>query len=457
MSAIYNDPKDFDIAPAAWPLMDPGSPDAPVFLGKSMGRFFHGSGPMEERNAALLKWIQQRNANGVWPYGLRTLGPNRAETTIRHPSGAHVTGINLTTVDYLGLSQDERLRDVAIEAIREHGFHTPSSGPLMGNSVPSHELMKRLGTLLGGRSAFLCPTGWAAAFAAISGVVRKDDFVVMDEIAHQSLQQAAYGCTPNVQLFRHLDNGHLEDRLRAIREADSRAAVLVATEGLFSMDGDAPNVRELVEICRRYGALLLLDVAHDLGATGPGGTGSIGAHGMLDEVDIIAGSLSKTFGTNGGFISTRAPSIEWAQLCFGGPYTYSTAMSPVQVAIALRALDIVTGPEGDALRARMMDNVMHVRNGATARGLGLFGSPSPIVSVFIGKETHARVAGMLSFQAGLIATCLEFPVVQRGAARYRLSLSPRFTTEQLDRALDIIAASIAEAAEMLAAPVSAVA
>lgn len=449
MSPMRKNPAKLDLPPAAWPAMDSQGPDARSFLGKSMGRFFPAAGPMEERNEALYAWIQKRRENGVWPYGLCTLAAPASEATVRHPAGTHVHGINLVTVDYLGLSQDERLKDAAIEAIREHGFHTPSSGPLMGNSTRSCELENKIAAFLGRPSAFLCPTGWAAAFAAISGVVRKDDFVVMDEIAHQSLQQAAYACTPNVQTFRHLDNGHLEERLRAIRADHPREAVLVATEGLFSMDGDAPDLTELVGICRRYGALVLIDVAHDLGSTGPRGTGTIGAHGLLAEVDIIAGSLSKTFGTNGGFISSRSPAIEWTQLCFGGPYTYSTAMSPVQVGIAHAAIDIVSGPEGDQLRADLMDNVVHVRQGAVDRGLEVFGSPSPIVSVFIGKETRSRVAGMLSFHAGLIATCLEFPVVQRGAARYRLSLSPRFTHGQLDQALDIIAASVEQAGAIL--------
>jgi len=451
-TSMRKNPADLELAAAEWPRMDPHAPDAKLFLGKSMGRFFGGSGPLEERNEALCDWIERRTANGVWPYGLRTLAAPGTEAMVRHSAGTCIRGINLTMVDYLGLSRDERLKEAAIRAIHEFGVHTPSSGPLMGNSIPSCELEQRVAAFLGRPSAFLCPTGWAAAFAAISGVVRPHDFVVMDEIAHQSLQQAAYASTPNVQLFRHLDNNHLEERLRALREEHPREAVLVVTEGLFSMDGDAPHFGELVEICRRHEALVLADVAHDLGATGPGGTGSIGAHGLMAEVDIVAGSFSKSFGTNGGFISSKSPAVEWPQLCFGGPYTYSTAMSPVQVAIAREALEIVAGDEGDRLRAGLMDNVLHLRRGAEARGLGLFGVPSPIVSVFIGKETRSRVAGMLSFHAGLIATCLEFPVVQRGAARYRLSLSPRFTHEQLDAALDIVAASIEQAAAMLDAP-----
>ncbi len=432
-----------------WPELDPGSDTAAPLLGRNMGRFFPGTGDMESRNEALHAWVHDRAAAGLWPYGLEARAGHGPETTVRHSCGAHVTGINLTAVDYLGLTQNERLREAGIEAIREHGVHTPSSGPLMGNSLDSTALEADLAHFLGRDAAFLCPTGWAAGFAAISGIIRKRDWVVMDELAHQCLQQAAYGCTENVQLFRHLDNEHLDERLEAIRAEHPDEAILVVTEGLFSMDGDAPDLVGLVESARRHSALVLVDVAHDLGAVGPRGTGTIGAQGLLQEIDIIAGSFSKSFGTNGGFISSKSPAIEWAQLCFGGPYTYSTAMSPVQIRVAREALALVSGQEGDALREQLMKNVEYLRAGAEARGLTLFGQPGPIVPVYIGAETVSRLAGRIAFESGLIVTSLEFPVVQRGAARYRISMSPQFTEAQMDSALDLVAQSIEQATETL--------
>jgi glycine C-acetyltransferase/8-amino-7-oxononanoate synthase len=147
----------------------------------------------------------------------------------------------------------------------------------------------------------------------------------------------------------------------------------------------------------------------------------------------------------------------WAQLCFGGPYTYSTAISPIQVAVAETAVTIIEGPEGDQLRERLRGNVAYARDGAAARGLTVLGAPSPIVPILIGREADSRLAGLLSFQKGLIATCLEFPVVQRGAARYRFSMSPTLSEQHLDRALDIVAASIAEARDILSAAVTPVA
>ncbi|MEM8930967.1 MAG: pyridoxal phosphate-dependent aminotransferase family protein [Acidobacteriota bacterium] len=393
--------------------------------------------------------MQRRNEVGLWPYGVRAIEPIGPELVVEHPSGARVRGINMTTVDYLGLCQDPRLRSAAMRAVAREGFHTPSSGPLMGNTPASSALERRLAALFRRQDAFLCPTGWAAGFTAITGIVRQTDGVLMDELAHQCLQQAAHASTTNVQYFRHLDNDDLERKLKRLRERDQSNAIVVITEGLFSMDGDSPNLRELTALCRRYDALSVVDVAHDFGATGPGGTGTIGEQAVFDQVDVVVGSFSKVLGTNGGFVASKAPAVQWAQLCFGGPYTYSTALSPVQVSVATTALERVTSDEGERLRHVLRQNVAYLRNRAEASGLTVLGVPSPIVPIFVGGAERARLAGWRSFQKGLIAPCLEFPVVQRGAARYRLSLSPLFTHAQMDSACRVLAESIGEASALV--------
>lgn len=440
-----------EVSKAAWPDFAPDNAVARQAVSSHMGRYFPGSGPMEARNEKLLEWHQARVESGLWPYSLSAFGKADVECKVRHPSGPIIEGVNFTAVDYMGLSFDDRLAEVAIQAIRDFGHHTPSSRPLMGNSPRTQRFESEFSGFLGRRSVFLCPTGWAAAYAAVTGVVRRDDHVVMDELAHSSLQNGAAAATQKIQIFRHLENESLREKLSAIRAEDAKNAILVMTEGLFSMDGDSPDLAELVEISKEYGATVLVDVAHDLGATGPQGTGTAGRDGVLQDIDILVGAFSKSFGTNGGFISTSHHGMEWAQLCFGSSFTFSTGISPAQVAVAAAALKIVSGDEGDQLRRELMKNVSRTRSGAEERGLSVLGAASPIVPVLVGKESVARLAGMYSFQAGLIATCLEFPVVQRGASRYRISMSPRYSEDQIDRGLDIIAASVARATEVVAA------
>jgi len=450
LNALLPDLRD-GVDRAEWPEFDPENQVARHAISSHMGRFFPGSGPMEARNRKLLAWHQARVESGLWPYSLSALERADVECAARHPTGPMIEGVNFTAVDYLGLTFDERLTETAIQAIRDYGHHTPSSRPLMGNTPRTQNFEAQLSAYLGRRSTFLCPTGWSAAYAAVTGVVRRDDHIVMDELAHSSLQNGAAASTSKIQIFRHLDNESLRARLAGIRAEDAKNAILVITEGLFSMDGDSPDLAELVAVSKEYRATVLVDVAHDLGATGPNGTGTAGRDGVLGEIDILVGAFSKSFGTNGGFISTLDAGMEWAQLCFGSSFTFSTGISPAQVAVAAAALQIVSGDEGDELRRTLDSNVSYIRKEAGQRGLTVLGAPSPIVPVLVGREDIARLSGMYSFQSGLIATCLEFPVVQRGASRYRVSMSPRYTHEQIDRGLDIMSSSIQRATEVVAA------
>ena len=435
------------------PTEEARAPGARSILGTSLGRFFPRSGDLETRNDAMTWWIHARADQGLWPYALRAESYG-SRSRVKAAGGAVYGGINLTSVDYLGLAQHPRLAQAGIAAIEAFGVHTPSSGPLMGNGEASVALEAELAAFLGRPSAFLCPTGWAAAFTAVAGVVRKKDVVVMDELSHQCLQQAAYASSDHVHPFRHLDDEHLESVLAGIRERDRDVAIVVVTEGLFSMDGDSPNFGHLVPLCRRYDARVLVDVAHDLGSVGPGGRGALATHGMLEEVDIVAGSFSKCFGTNGGFVSTRNEGVEWAQLCFGGPYTYSTALGPVPLAVAREALSIVESAEGDERRQRLSRRIAFTREAAAARNLEVYGQPSPIVSVKIGASPLARLAGRNALERGLIATYLEFPVVKQGQARFRLSLTPDHDEATLEQALDILVTALATAETELAGDVA---
>ena len=224
----------------------------------------------------------------------------------------------------------------------------------MGNTDDSALLKAEISDFLSMNHVFLCPTGWAAAYGAITGIIRQKDFIVMDDLAHSSFQQGSYAATvkDNVIKFNHLDNQDLEAKLNEIRSSAKNASILVITEGLYSMDGDYTDFSQFVSICKEYNATTLVDVAHDLGCTGADGTGTLGIFNALKDIDIVVGSFSKSFGTNGGFIATHNESLSWAIKAFGSSYTYSTAMSPVQVAIARKALQIIRSSEGEKLRLK---------------------------------------------------------------------------------------------------------
>jgi glycine C-acetyltransferase len=414
-------------------------------LTKSLMRFYRLKGPhVLKRTEKCFDWVCNRIEAGVMPHYFRLHGKPTQISHVEDLAGTHFDGINLTVVDYLGLSTHPEILAAARDALDTGCVHSVSTGPLMGNSPASVALEDAVGDLLGYSNVVLFPTGWAASFGGISGLVRDSDFIVIDELAHQSLQQGAYASTQNVTKFSHLNNAAAINAIADIRAKNPTAGILVVTEGLYSMDGDAPEFPELLAGCKAHGAVLLVDVCHDLGSIGPNGSGSLGKAGLLGDPDVVVvGAFSKAFCTNGGFFASAYPGAECLVRAFAGPYTYSTALSPVQIAIARRALEISIGEEGDILRRKLNENIAVVRERAKSLGLLVYGSPTPIVSIDVGSEAHARLASAKAFHSGVVTTILEFPVVAFGKARFRLSMSPTHDKQQLIIAVDRIAQCIA--------------
>src|SRR5262249_21553877 len=237
-----------------------------------------------------------------------------------------------------------------------------------GNSPLSLRLQQAVAELLELPHVALFPTGWAAGYGVITGLIRPKDHVVLDQYAHNCCVQGAMAATRNVHRVRHLSTDAFLRQLRRIRAVDAENAILVVTEGIFSMDGDSPDLTAVQRACREYEATLLVDVAHDLGAVGPGGTGTVGLQGLLGKVDLVVGSFSKVFASNGGFVATSSTAIR-EYLRAGAPSrTFSNAISPPQCAAVLKAVEIVRSVEGDALRRNLHDLAQVLRETLTPSG-----------------------------------------------------------------------------------------
>lgn len=422
-----------------------------IALSKSAAHFARLRGTnLLSRTEAFAEWRMRRLAADVWPFSRvlqRAPGPT---TTMRDETGREVAGINFGSHDYLGMAGHPLIREAAARALAEFGPHVSCSPILQGNTRLSLELERALGEWLGLDHVLLFPTGWAAGFGVITALVRPDDHVVMDRLAHASLQQGAQAATRNLHLHRHLDVAAAEHALREIRARDATNAILMVSEGLFSMDSDTPDLAALQRMCRAYDATLLVDVAHDLGATGPGGTGMLGAQGVLDEVDLIVGSGSKTFAANAGFVATRSPAVKQYLKAYGGPHLFSSGLSPINAAVFLEAIRIAIGAEGDARRARVQEVAAIVRVRCEQHKIPCYGVPSPIVAVPIGSEKLARLAAGALWRAGVFAHLVEFPAVPVGAARVRLLAMADHEDEHARAAADRVVASIAEARIALA-------
>lgn len=409
---------------------------------------------LTDRAQPFFVWQQNRRRFGLWPFSnaiRRAAGPT-VEASADDSRSA--TGLNFASQDYLSLSSHPNVRAAASEVIDRYGVHSAGSPCLQGNTPLSLQLEQALCQALGFEEAILFPTGWAAGYGSIAGLVRPTDHVILDQYAHNCLVQGAQAATPHVSRVRHLDLDACAARLRKIRKTVGSVAILVVTEGLFSMDADSPDLAGLHELCRQYEANLLVDMAHDFGALGPDGTGIAGRQGMLRHLDFVMGSFSKTFASNGGFLLTRCRAVKEYVKFYSAPFTFSNALSPIQCAVVLEALRIVRSKEGDERRGRLLHAVNALRRSLMERGIECMGNPSPIVPVPLGTEAVGRLAALLCFQAGLFANLVEYPAVSVGMSRFRMQVMADHTPEQSQRAADVIVEVLEAARNMVGAGVA---
>lgn len=413
---------------------------------RSLAHFARPRGPnVLARTALLSEWVETRRSANAWPYFRTLQSAPTPVADVEDSNGRRASGINFGSQDYLGLSTEPSVLDAAISAMREFGVHSSGSGAVQGGTRISRELEEGLAALLDVERTLLFPTGWAAGFGSIVGLLRHYDYVVMDNLSHACLQQGAYAATQRVLSHDHLDVGSAWEHLREIRSSDPKGGILVISEGLFSMNSDTPDIGALQNACREFDATLLLDVAHDLGELGPGGTGFLGVQDMLGKVDLVMGSFSKTFASNGGFLATNSDSALDFVRVYGGSWTFSNALSPVQAAIVLQALRIVRSEEGERLRADLLRNVNALRQAFAALGIECLGSPSAIVPVPVGSEKVGRFACSLIYERGVHANLVEFPAVPVGASRFRMQVMATHGEAQAVQAAEIVASAIADA------------
>ncbi len=391
------------------------------------------------------RWQDLRRQNGFWPYSRSTDTAPQPLCSVKDDAGRPFRGVNFASQDYLSLASHPAIKEAAKAAVDEFGVHSAGSGAFLGNTRYSLALQRMISEFLQMEHTLLYPTGWAAGYGAIRGLIRAEDHVVIDALAHNCLQDGALASTPNVHLHRHLSIPSVRRVLNHIRSRDTQNGILVITEGLFSMHSDSPDIRAMQELCREFGARLLVDVAHDLGNLGEDGRGQIGRQNMTGRVDLVMGSFSKTFASNGGFVASNSPAVREYLRYFGSSGTFSNALSPVQSATVMKAFEIVRSEEGRNLRADLMRNSLYLRGALASEGLEVLGDPSAIVSVKIDDEAFARVvSGRLNW-LGVIANLVEYPAVARGSALFRLQVMSKHTRENIDRLVSALRTALNDA------------
>ena len=347
-------------------------------------------------------------------------------------TGRAYQGVNLASQDYLNLASSPQVKAAAIDAVARLGVHSAGSAALMGNTFVANQLEKELATFLQVQDCTLFSTGWAAGYGIIKTLVRPHDHVVIDLLAHACLQEGAKDATDNVHHFRHCSTQALEAKLKRIRATEPDAGILVVTETLFSMDSDTPDIAAAQALATQYGATLVVDIAHDLGAIGPDGTGYLGLQGMLGKVDVVMGSFSKTFASNGGFVATNHPAIKLALRYNCGPLTFTNAITPIAASIVRECLAIVQSREGATRREQLLRNSVYLRTGMAAAGFEILGQPSAIVPVILGNGALSRLMTKHALRLGGIVNLVEYPAVSKNTCRWRLQVMAQHTSAQMD-------------------------
>jgi glycine C-acetyltransferase len=362
-------------------------------------------------------------------------GLMKRERPLASPQGAHVTVagrpmLNLCANNYLGLADDPRLKAAAIAGIEEHGYGMASVRFICGTADLHRALEQALARFLGKDDSIL----FAACFDANGGLFEPllgdEDAVISDSLNHASIIDGIRLCKARRYRYANSDMDDLERQLRAAREGGARF-VMIATDGVFSMDGYFANLAEIAALARRYDAVTMVDDCHATGFVGAQGRGTPSRAGV--DIDILTGTLGKALGgALGGYIAGPQPVIDLLRQR-ARPYLFSNALPPAVVAAGLEALRIVEA--GDDLRARLEDNAVTWRAGLERAGFRLLPGEHPIVPVMTGDARLSQEMAAALYERGVYVAGFFFPVVPKGQARIRTQMNAALTRDDLDMAL----------------------
>ena len=366
---------------------------------------------------------------------LRTQGLYKTERVLSSPQAAVIRSdgrevVNLCANNYLGLASHPAVREAAQLAIERYGYGMASVRFICGTHAIHRQLEERLAAFLGTEDAILYSSCFDANGGLFETLLGEEDAVISDALNHAGIIDGIRLCKAARYRYANGDMNELEQRLKEAAGARTR---LIATDGVFSMDGTIANLAAICDLADRYGALVMVDDSHATGFMGAGGRGTHEHCGVLERVDILTGTLGKALGGgSGGYIAARRTVVSWLRQR-SRPYLFSNSIPPVVAAVSLRVLELVeSAPE---LRARLHTNARHFRAGMQAAGFTLKPGVHPIIPVMIGDATRAGALADALLERGIYVIGFSFPVVPRGEARIRTQMTAAHTTAQLDRAV----------------------
>ncbi len=379
--------------------------------------------------------------------------------------------LNFSSNDYLGLANHPSLKEAARRAVETFGAGSGASRLICGSLAPFHELESALANLKKTESALAFSSGYAAALGAITALLGKDDIIILDKLVHACIVDAAKLSGAKIRVFGHNDLEDLEDKLKwASRNGESGQTsvrrIFVVTESIFSMDGDAAPLREIVALKDKYGAWLMVDEAHATGVFGKNGAGLIEELGLSDRVEVQMATLGKALGAAGGCICGSSQLVDFL-VNRSRPFIFSTAPIPAAAAAATEAVRLIQAAEGKKLRQKLQSNIADFQSAvekgksfsssssncgpganrpslaAPKRSEGGSSSPfcdsaSAIIPIVLGDEQKALDAAAKLRDQQIFVPAIRYPSVARGSARLRVTLTAAHSREDIFSLVDAL-------------------
>jgi glycine C-acetyltransferase len=373
---------------------------------------------------------------------IRADGLYKTERVIESPQGSSIRVqdgkevLNFCANNYLGLADDPRVVEAARQALDRWGYGLASVRFICGTQDVHKHLERRISAFLGTDDTILYSSCFDANGGLFETILGEQDAVISDELNHASIIDGIRLCKARRLRYRNRDMSDLEAQLKASSDARRR---LIATDGVFSMDGYVAPLADICQLAERYQAMVMVDDSHAVGFVGATGRGTPELHGVTDKVDIVTGTLGKALGgASGGYTSGRGEIIDLLRQR-SRPYLFSNSVAPAVAGASLAVLDLLQ--DGDDLRARLRDNTAWFRARMTELGFDILPGDHPIVPVMIGDAARAARLADLLLARGIYVIGFSYPVVPVGKARIRTQLSAAHTREDLELAAAAFAAA----------------
>jgi glycine C-acetyltransferase len=384
-----------------------------------------------------IRGLYQEQIKGIQTAGLfkqeRFIhSPQAADIEVEFPTGAPLKKvINMCSNNYLGLSSHPEVVKAAHQGLESRGYGMSSVRFICGTQDIHRELERRMTEFLGTEDTLLFPSCMDANAGVFEAVLTKDDVMISDRLVHASLIDGIRLCSAMHDTIKHSDMAHLEEKLQL--HADKRLK-LVITDGVFSMDGDTAKLDEMVALCEKYEAMLLVDDSHSSGFIGKTGRGTHEKCGVMGKIDIITTTFGKALGgASGGCVSGRRELVEMCRQR-ARPYLFSNTIAPVVVSGVLKVMEILSA--STERRDKLERNAAYWRKGLAEAGFVLRDGDTPIVPVMLFNAKLSQDFSKALYDEGIYAIGFFFPVVPQGQARIRTQISAGHEIEHLDRALE---------------------